>query len=199
MRRGAGKALSASMWLLQQELTKYVRCFWINLPIGGFVLALLAFIYIPDGIPKPDLRTLLRTTVESLDLIGFAIFAPAAIMFFLAMEYGGNQYAWNSATVIGLFCGAGATFIIFLCWEYFKGDGAMIPFSLVRQRIVWSSCTTLFFTVGTLICGVYYLPIYFQGVLNASPVGSGVDFLPNVLLQITFAMISGVMGKIIQI
>jgi hypothetical protein len=80
---------------------------------------------------------LLSTIVESLDLLGFSMFAPAAIMFFLALQYGGNQYTWNSATVICLFCGAGITFIVFLYWEYYKGNAAMIPFSILQKRIVW--------------------------------------------------------------
>ena len=31
------------------------------------------------------------------------------------------------------------TFIIFLAWDYYKGDAAMIPFSMLRKRTVWSS------------------------------------------------------------
>lgn len=116
-------------------------------------------------------------------------------MFFLALEYGGNQYAWNSATIIGLFCGSGSLFILFLFWEYHAGDGAMIPFSMVRKRTVWSSSLTMAFVTGVLTTGAYYLPIYFQAILDVSPIRSGVLYLPNILLQITFAMTSGIMGK----
>ena len=171
------------------------RCFYINLPIGGVVLALLATLDIPDRVAKPDLHKLLHTLVESLDILGFAMFAPAAIMFFLALQYGGNQYAWNSATVIGLLCGAGATFIAFLCWEYYRGDAAMIPFFMLRKRIIWSSCITMACITGVLTCGAYYLPIYFQAIKGVSPIMSGVYYLPNILLQITMAMVSGWMGK----
>jgi hypothetical protein len=134
--------------------------------------------------------------VKSLDILGFLIFAPAAIMFYCALQYGGNQYAWNSPIVIGLLCGAGTTFVIFLCWEYYRGDDAMIPFSMLRKRIVWSSCITMFFITGVLTCGAYYLPIYFQAVRGASPIMSGVYFLANILPQITMAMVSGIMGKL---
>jgi hypothetical protein len=128
-------------------------------------------------------------------MLGFLIFAPTAIMFFLALQYGGSQYAWNSATVIGLLVGAGVTFLVFLGWEYYRGDNAMIPLSMLRKRIIWSSCLTMFFITGVLTCGAYYLPIYFQAVQGASPIMSGVYYLPNILLQITMAMLSGIMGK----
>lgn len=116
-------------------------------------------------------------------------------MFFMALQLGGNLYAWDSATVIGLFCGAGVMFTMFLFWERHMGDNAMIPFSILRLRIVWTSCITMFFIVGVLTCAAYYLPIYFQAVMMASPVMSGVYYLPNVLCQIVMSMCAGVMGK----
>ena len=174
----------------------FVRCFYVNLPIGAVVGALLVFIYIPERGTKPALRTVLSTAIESLDLVGFTIFAPASIMFLLALQYGGNEYAWNSATVIGLLCGAAATFVIFLSWEYRKGDDAMIPFSMISQKILWSASVTMFFFLGALFCSNYYLPIYFQAVKNASPTMSGVDILPTILSQVLLAMVSGVMGKL---
>jgi xanthine/uracil permease len=59
--------------------------------------------------------------------------SPAVIMFLLALEYGGNQYAWNSSVVIGLLVGATVTFAIFLVWEHRQSDGAMIPFAMMKK------------------------------------------------------------------
>lgn len=166
----------------------------MNLPIGAVVFGLLLFNDIPDPIAKPDLRTLSRTVVKTLDLLGFALFAPSAVMFFMALQLGGNLYAWNSATVIGLFCGAGTMFIRFLLWERHKGDEAMIPFSHSPPPYRMVKLSHHLFMIGVLTCAAYYLPIYFQAVLVASPVMSGVYYLPNVLSQITFSMLAGGMG-----
>jgi hypothetical protein len=152
-------------------------------------------IHVPDQIVKPQNRSVLRTVVEDFDVIGFALFAPAAIQFLLALQYGGNQYAWNSATVIGLFCGAGGTFIVFMVWEYHQGDVAMIPFSMVSERIVWSSCLVMLLLMSMTFCASYYLPIYFQAVKGVSPLMSGVYLLPSILSQLLAAVVSGVMGK----
>ena len=152
------------------------------------------FTKIPDRIIKTHTRSTVRTTLEKLDVLGCVLFAPAAIQFLLAFEWGGSRYAWESATIIGLFCGAAGTFFIFLAWEYRRGDSAMIPFSMVRRRIVWSSCLVLFLFMGSMMITSYYMPIYFQAVRNATPTMSGVYILPAILSQVLFATVSGVLG-----
>ncbi|MCJ1299983.1 hypothetical protein MMC08_002777 [Hypocenomyce scalaris] len=167
--------------------------FWINLPIGGLVAVMLIFIRIPEQIPKPPPLSVLRSLPSKLDLIGFAIFSPAAIQLLLALQYGGVTFAWNSAQIIGLFCGAGATFVLFLGWDYYNGDGALIPLSMARKTIVWASCLVYGLLMGQLFCASYYLPVYFQGIKGASPTLSGVYLLPSVLSHIFAAVSSGVL------
>lgn len=169
--------------------------FYINLPIGGLVAVVLFFVNVPEQMPKLKAISVVRTLPTKLDLIGFAIFAPAAIQLLLALQYGGNQFAWNSSTVIGLFCGAGATSLVFLAWDYYKGDAAMIPLSMIRKRTVWSSCLVYGFLMSQLFCTSYYLPIYFQGVKGVSPTLSGAYLLPSILSQLFLAVGSGTLGK----
>lgn len=151
-------------------------------------------IRIPERTTKSDVKSTVLTILEKLDIFGFALFAPAAIQFLLALEWGGSRYAWKSATIIGLFCGAAGTFCVFLMWEYRRGDSAMVPFSMVRRRIVWCSCLVTFFFMGSMLVTSYYMPIYFQAVRNATPTMSGVYIIPAILSQILFATVSGVLG-----
>jgi len=156
---------------------------------------ILFFIQIPDRrTDKIAFKDNILLTLKSLDLFGFVLFAPAAIMLLLALQWGGTQYSWGSATIIGLFCGAGGNFLIFLAWEYKRGDEAMIPYSMVKMRIVWCSCLLIFFFFGAQILTSYYLALYFQSVKGVSPTLSGVYLLPTILSQMLMAIISGVMG-----
>jgi hypothetical protein len=52
--------------------------------------------------------------LRKLDLVGFALFAPATIQFILVLQWSGIKYFWNGAAIIGLFCGAFGNLLIFL-------------------------------------------------------------------------------------
>ena len=180
------------------SLTQYTTwrwCFYINLPAGAVVAMLLVLTQIPSRHTKIEGGSTILGILKRLDPIGFIFFAPATTQGLLALEWGGTRYAWNDAVIIGLFSGAAATLAIFLAWEYSMGDEAMVPPSMIRQRIVWSSCLVMFFFFGALLNAVYYLPIYFQAVRDATPTMSGVYLLPMILAQVITAVVSGILGK----
>lgn len=125
---------------------------------------------------------------HDLDVTGFLLFSPTLVMFLIALEWGGSTYPWNSATIIGLFCGSAGSLALFLVWEYKKGDSAMIPFEMMQQPAIYSACLNLFFLYANSLITSYYLAIYFQGVRDKSPTLSGVYMLPGIIGQ----MISGI-------
>ncbi|XXH00029.1 hypothetical protein Hte_006370 [Hypoxylon texense] len=183
--------------LIGGVFTQYVTwrwCFYINLPLGGVAGIFLTFLNVPDQTVKPQVSfALLRKIIPDLDLIGFAIFAPASIMFLMALQFGSSEYPWNSATVIGLFVGAGVAIGIFLFWEHREGDNAMIPFSMVRKRIVWVSSMQFTFLMTTVFVLAQFAPIYFQSVKGVGPSLSGVYMLPNILSGLVFVVLSGIL------
>jgi hypothetical protein len=115
-------------------------------------------------------------------------------MFLLALQYGGNAYPWNSSVVIGLFCGAGAVAILFALWERRMGDSAMIPPTIVSQRIVYTSAINGSALVASILVAAQYLPIYFQGVLGYGPAMSGVNTLPGILSQLLTVILCGALS-----
>ncbi|KAJ4352555.1 uncharacterized protein N0V89_007904 [Didymosphaeria variabile] len=194
---GIGQMGLVSGPLIGGALTEHATwrwCFYMNLPIGAVTAAMLAIIHIPEPNPKaPYSFALFKDLVlHKLDLPGFALFAPACIMLLLALQFGGEgSHAWSSATVIGLFVGAGVVAIIFIAWEARVGDQAMIPGSLFKSRILLACIGQ---TIGLGVCvfvGSLWVPTYFQSVKGAGPTESGINVLPQILSQLLFAIMSG--------
>lgn len=119
-------------------------------------------------------------------------------MLLLALQFGGGEFAWDSATVINLFWAAGGTAVLFFSWAYKKQDRAMIPPSIVRHRIVWASAINGSMLVASILVAAQYLPIYFQGVRGYGPAMSGVNTLPGILSQLLTVILSGAFGRYSQ-
>ncbi|KAK4465133.1 major facilitator superfamily transporter [Cladorrhinum samala] len=182
--------------ILGGVFTEYVNwrwCFYINLPVGAPVALLLLLMKVPEPVVKPPVREVLATAAKSLDLPGFMLVAPGAVMLLLGLQFGGNEHPWDSSVVIGLLCGGGATLLLFLAWEHRQGDRAMMPFAMLRNRVIRSAAVAMFFCLGALVIADFYLAIYFQAVKDSSPLVSGVHMLPTTIGMVLFTMVSGVM------
>lgn len=117
-------------------------------------------------------------------------------MVFLVLQWGGGGYPWNSATIIGLFVGFAVSMLLFILWQMYKGDAALIPLALLKDRSVALGIIFAFLFMGSFVVPVYYLPEWFQIVEGASPMRSGVMLLPSVCTQVFEAIVSGVAGMI---
>lgn len=113
-------------------------------------------------------------------------------MLLLALMWGGNDYAWSSPRVIGLFCGALATFLVWILWNRYLGEDALIPPSMVAKTAVWVSALFQAMLMAAVFGVVYYLPIYFQAVKNVDALLSGVYLLPMIIPQLVFAAAAGI-------
>lgn len=169
--------------------------FYVNLPAGALAAATMVVLHIPEQQTKQNPLSLLPRLHHHLDLIGFVLFAPAILMLLLALQFGGASHPWNSSVVIGLFCGSVAVFVVWFFWNRYRGDEAMIPYSIISRRDVLASGVYEAFLMSAVYGGIYYLPIYFQAVNNASAMLSGVYLLPMILAQLFMAGAAGGAGK----
>ncbi|KAL7905469.1 major facilitator superfamily domain-containing protein [Trichoderma velutinum] len=167
-------------------------CFYINLPIGAVAGLALTLVFSP---PTREIETEpITRRIQALDLIGASLFIPAILMALLALQWGGSTYPWKSATIIGLFLGFGGLCVVFVIWQNYKGEEAMLPISILLNRTVAFSSLTLAFAYGAIFSVVYYLPEWFQVVKGAGPIRSGVMSLPTFVPQIAAALLSGALA-----
>ena len=162
-------------------------CFYINIPIGCFsAIIVLLFFRIKSAATEnaPFLEKL-----KGLDGLGFILFASSMAMLLLALQWGGATYAWNSSVVIGLFVGFGVVMTLFIAWQLYLKDTALIPPKLFANKNVWLICASSFFVNGPFQTIVYWLPIWFQAVLGVPPSASGIRYLPTVISDVLASFI----------
>ncbi|KAK1045893.1 hypothetical protein LTR74_018063 [Friedmanniomyces endolithicus] len=170
--------------------------YYINLPAGAVVGVLLSRSRIPEPESKKPAREVLGTAVKSIDRPGFALISPAVITLLLGLQFGGNEHPWNSPVFFGLIIGAAATFVCSLFRERRQGDEAMVPFTLLKNKVIWSAAGDMAFVLTSVLVADFYLAIYFQTVNIDSPLMSGVHLLPTCLGLVLFTIISGAMSTI---
>ncbi|EEA25772.1 conserved hypothetical protein [Talaromyces marneffei ATCC 18224] len=170
-------------------------CFYINLPLGAVTLGAIMLIRVPDIRDKTKKAKTFLEAMNRLDPIGFGLFAPTCIMLLMALQWGGTTYAWGSSTIIGLFVGFGASLIVFIFWERRRGDSAMIPGSIMKQSVVWSSCVINMTQFASLWIFSYYLPVWFQTVKGNSPITSGAYYMATAAPIIVITMTTGFIAK----
>ncbi|KAI9656215.1 MAG: hypothetical protein M1821_004878 [Bathelium mastoideum] len=164
-------------------------CFYVNLPIGG-VVAGITLIFFRLNTEAKTIKASWKETILQMDPLGIALTMSGMACFILALQYGGTTYAWKSSQVIGLLVGFGLIMITLGAWEVYQGEYAILPPRLMKQRTLGVLCIFQFVFAGTYFLILYYLPIYFQSILGASPIKSSVDNLP-LLIAVGICMLTG--------
>ncbi|UQC85654.1 uncharacterized protein CLUP02_11153 [Colletotrichum lupini] len=150
-------------------------CFWINLPISGASLLILIF-FLRIHTPK----TPLLKGLAAIDWLGTLTFTGATLMLLLGLQFGGLRNPWDSPTVICLIVFGCATYAVFAFVERFA-KYPLMPASLFRDSSV-VFCYVANFCHGLGFAAIaFFLPLYFQAVLGASPIQSGVWLLATAL------------------
>lgn len=154
--------------------------FYVNVPIAVLVVAAAARTI-------PAVKSASRPVI---DYAGIALVAAGASALILATSWGGNEYAWGSAVIIGLFAG-GVVALGLFCWVETRAREPMLPMRLFANP-VFTVCSVLSFIVGFAMLGAMtYLPSYLQYVDGDSATVSGVRTLPMVAGLLIASVFSG--------
>jgi EmrB/QacA subfamily drug resistance transporter len=155
--------------------------FYINLPVAVIVIALAARTI-------PSVRS---GNKPAIDYLGCLFIALGATGLTLATSWGGTQYAWGSATIIGLFAVSVAALVLFVVTEL-RAAEPILPMRLFRGR-VFCVCSVLSFIVGFAMIGsITFMPTFLQYVKGVSATSSGLRMLPMVIGLLVTAIGSGV-------
>ncbi|KAL2357656.1 MFS multidrug transporter-like protein [Cryomyces antarcticus] len=156
-------------------------CFYINLPLDG-----LAFFIILLFLDLKTPKTPLVDGIKAIDWIGSLTIVGGTLMLLFGLEYGGVSHPWGSATVICLIVFGLVTIGLFVVNEWKFAKYPIMPLRLFKYRSNIAALLVCFCHGFVFIAGSYYMPLYFQAVLGATPLLSGVYLLPFAL-SLSFA------------
>ncbi|KAL4978989.1 major facilitator superfamily domain-containing protein [Aspergillus desertorum] len=168
-------------------------CFYINLPIGGISMAIIIFILQLPEQNQLSKGTPLLDRIKQVDFIGAALLIPSIVCLLLALQWGGNKYAWSNGRIIGLFVTFGVLVILTIYSQIKLGDRATLPPRIMVQRSVITSTAYALLFGGSFVVLVYYLPIFFQSVRGSSAMTSGIQLLPLMLATVVSSVLTGIL------
>ncbi|KAG8900072.1 hypothetical protein FRB99_006265 [Tulasnella sp. 403] len=153
-------------------------CFYINLPIGVITIISIIFCIKPEhsAVPPTDWRTSLKR-LRKIDWIGSIFCLAMVTTLLLAMQWGGVTRRWDDKSVIACFVVFGVSLFLFLAWEVYMGNDAVLPLALFKSRTQVACCIESFFLNAVMVCCTYYLPLYYQSAEEHSATRSGIDIL----------------------
>jgi EmrB/QacA subfamily drug resistance transporter len=139
--------------------------FWLNVPMG-LVLGPLALARLPQSF-GPN---------AALDIVGLALVTGGVLGLVWALVRG-NIAGWSSFEVISTLAGGAVLLAAFVAWEL-RTRAPMLPVQFFRSRAFSAGNTAIFFAVGSLYCGVFFLAQFMQTALDYGPLDAGLRLLP---------------------
>lgn len=172
------------------EKVSWRWCFYINLPITGTVTILLFFFL---RLHNP--RTPVWDGLKAIDWVGSLSIVGGTLMLLLGLEFGGVIRPWGSATVVCLIVFGIVVAGLFIVNEWKFARYPVMPMRIFNN-VSNVACLGVCFCHGyVFIAGTYYLPLYFQAVIGATPLLSGVYLMPFALALSFGSVATGIFIK----
>ncbi|KAI1467234.1 MFS general substrate transporter [Daldinia caldariorum] len=186
---GIGSALGPFIGGAIVSSTTWRWIFYMNLPIGGAAFAVL-FVFLRVSYNK---EMSFWQKLKRIDLVGNGILVASTVSVLYALSYAGTRYPWRSwHTLVPLLVGFLGLFIF--AWLQTSGLSAepLMPPRFFRTPTSVILAINTFLYAGLLYWCIFFLPVFFQGVLLYSPRRSGVAMLPISLLGIPGSIVGAV-------
>ncbi|KAM5349230.1 hypothetical protein ACJ41O_005737 [Fusarium nematophilum] len=169
-------------------------CFYINLPLGVATVLFVVLFFNPPQAPSGSAKDEVswKQQIVQFDIEGTACFLPAIISLLLALQWGGSRYPWSDGRIIGLLVVFGVLITLFVIIQFWKQDRATVPPRILADRTVWSCAAFAVCFGASFFLLIYYLPIWFQAIKDASAVRSGIMNLPMILGLVVMSVLAGV-------
>ncbi|MCJ1421361.1 hypothetical protein MMC32_007724 [Xylographa parallela] len=164
-------------------------CFYINVPFGVVALVVIAFCL---KVPDRDTTKLPWTEkLLQLDFLGTAALIPGVVCLLLALQWGGQTYAWSSGRIIALLTVMAVLLVAFVAIQILLPKTATIPPRIFKQRSIAAGFWATLCIGASSYIFIYFLPVWFQSINGVSAVESGIRLLPTMLSMVVGTIFGG--------
>ncbi|MDI3418407.1 MDR family MFS transporter [Streptomyces luteolus] len=153
--------------------------FYINLPLGVIALAMVTIVL---HLPK-------KRSQARIDYLGAALLTIGITAIVLVTTWGGTEYAWGSAMIVGLSV-LGVVALGTFLYSQTRAADPIMPLHIFRSRNFTLMSVIGFITGFVMFGAVLFLPLYQQSVQGASATNSGL-LLPMLLSMMVVSLIAG--------
>ncbi|MBQ1036933.1 MDR family MFS transporter [Micromonospora zamorensis] len=155
--------------------------FYINVPLA--ILAIVVCYHVMRLIP-------FERRDHSIDWLGAGLLVAGVSSLLLALSWGGNEYAWGSGVIIGLFVVGAVLGVLFVLQEARVAE-PILPLRLFRSA-TFALANSALLIIGLVMFGsIIFIPLYLQIVKGASPTRSGLLMLPMMAGIIITSILTG--------
>jgi EmrB/QacA subfamily drug resistance transporter len=154
--------------------------FYVNLPIGVLAVVIVVFRL---HLHQPHHR-------HRIDYLGAVLLSAGVTALTLMTSWGGTEYPWGSATIIGLAV-AGVVLLLAFALQERRAAEPIVPPQLFRSG-VFNVASAIGATIGMAMFGaIIFIPLFLQIVYGASATGSGLRMLPLMAGLLVASIASG--------
>ncbi len=154
--------------------------FYVNVPVGG-----LALVVIWLTMPREA-----ESVRRSVDYLGAALLGAGTAALMLGLVWGGREYPWVSAPVLGSLAGAAVLLALFAVVEL-RVPETILPFDLLRRRTVAGGVAAITLVGMAMLGTIAFVPLFVQAVIGTSATASGVVLTPFMLAAVLASVLSG--------
>ncbi|MGI8967620.1 MAG: MDR family MFS transporter [Chloroflexota bacterium] len=166
-------------WITDHFSWRWV--FYVNLPVG--IAAMIVLVVL-----MPSLR--FTKSQQRVDYVGATLLIAGLVPLLLAFTWAGSTYAWGSVQTIGLFAWSIAALTVFVIVELRVVQPIIEP-RLFRNSIYLVSIAVTFLIGAAMFGGIFYIPLFIQGIIGSSATTSGTVITPLMVTAIVGSVISG--------
>jgi EmrB/QacA subfamily drug resistance transporter len=153
--------------------------FFVNIPIGAVAIVLTEI----------RLANIAAQDPQRIDLPGLVTFSGGLFLLIFGLIRG-NPEGWGSPTIVASLLGSVALLIAFILIEA-RSNHPILDLGLFRKPAFNGVSAVAFGLSAGMFAMFLYLTIYMQGVLDYSPLETGLHFLPLTVLSFVASPIAG--------